>query len=105
MKCRGKFVNLLAVLVIGFGALSFSLTGMSNAGNPNKAQFVSDSRFLNDGHYLPQEVWGTSSNNQPSEPIVYLFRILFILFIISPPLIVLMLILIWKELRERNKMK
>lgn len=35
----------------------------------------------------------------------YLFQILFFLFIISPPLIVVMLYLIWKELKEKNKLK
>ncbi len=105
MKCKGKFIKLLAILVIGFGAVSLSLTGMSNAINPNKAQFVSDSRYLNDGHPLPREVWGTVSNNQSSDPLAYLFQIIFILFFISPPLIVLMLFLIWKELKERNRLK
>ena len=38
-------------------------------------------------------------------PIARLFQLLFILFIISPPLIVVLLYLIWKELKERNKMK
>ena len=106
MKCKAKFIKLFAVLFLGFVALNLSLTGMKEAVNPNKAEFVSDSRYLNNGHFLPQEVWGNTSNNQASEPpIVYVFRILFILFIISPPLIVLMLVLIWKELRERNRMK
>jgi len=40
-----------------------------------------------------------------SDPMESLFRIIFILFIISPPLIVVMLYLIWRELKERNKMK
>jgi len=40
-----------------------------------------------------------------SEPLARLFQILFILFIISPPLIVVLLYLIWKELKARNKMK
>ncbi len=40
-----------------------------------------------------------------SEPLARLFQVLFILFIISPPLIVVMLYLIWKELKARNKMK
>lgn len=40
-----------------------------------------------------------------SNPMQSLFQILFILFIISPPLIVLMLFLIWKELKKRNKLK
>lgn len=33
------------------------------------------------------------------------FQLIFILFIISPPLIVLMLFLIWRELKERNRLK
>ncbi|HVE58267.1 MAG TPA: hypothetical protein VNB22_15645 [Pyrinomonadaceae bacterium] len=105
MKCREKFIKFLAVLVIGLGAISLGLTGMNNAVNPNNAQFVSETRSVKNGHSLPQEVWGTVSDNQSSEPIIYVFRILFILFIISPPLIVLMLVLIWKELRDRNKLK
>ena len=40
-----------------------------------------------------------------ADPMESLFRLLFILFIISPPLIVLMLFLIWKELKKRNKLK
>ena len=40
-----------------------------------------------------------------SEPFARLFQILFILFMISPPLIVILLFLIWKELKARNKMK
>lgn len=40
-----------------------------------------------------------------SDPMESLFRILFILFIVSPPLIVVLLFLIWRELKERNKMK
>jgi hypothetical protein len=34
-----------------------------------------------------------------------LFQILFFLFIISPPLIVVLLYLIWQELKARNEMK
>ena len=40
-----------------------------------------------------------------AHPVQYLFQILFFLFIISPPLIVVMLYLIWKELKDRNKLK
>lgn len=38
-------------------------------------------------------------------PMQFLFKILFMLFFISPPLIVVLLFLIWKELKERNKLK
>ena len=40
-----------------------------------------------------------------ADPLESLFRLLFILFIISPPLIVIFLYLIWKELKKRNKLK
>lgn len=40
-----------------------------------------------------------------SSPLAFLFQIMFILFFISPPIIAFMLFMIWKELRERNKMK
>ena len=35
----------------------------------------------------------------------YLFQIMFILFLISPPIIAFLLFLIWRELKSRNKMK
>lgn len=45
------------------------------------------------------------ANNQNSSPLAFLFQIMFILFFISPPIIAFMLFLIWKELKERNRMK
>lgn len=38
-------------------------------------------------------------------PMQFVFKILFMLFIISPPLMVVMLYLIWQELKDRNKLK
>jgi ATP-dependent Zn protease len=40
-----------------------------------------------------------------ANPMDKVFQIIFILFIISPPLIVLMLFLIWRELKVRNRLK
>jgi hypothetical protein len=47
----------------------------------------------------------TTFNSAGNDPLARVFQILFILFIISPPLIVIMLYLIWKELKTKNKMK
>jgi len=44
-------------------------------------------------------------NEGDSEPMAYLFQLLFILFLISPPLMVLLLFCIWKELKEKNSLK
>jgi hypothetical protein len=94
MKCKGKFSNILAVLLLGFVAVNLSLTGIDHTVTQSALQpLVADA----------YELGGISLASEP--PIVYVFRLLFILFLISPPLIVLLLVLIWKELRDRNKMK
>ena len=93
MKCKAKFINFLVVLVIGFVGFSLFMTGMREVGLQSE---------------LPQnslEIFGISTISLTSNPLAYLFQILFILFIISPPLIVVMLFLIWKELKERNRLK
>jgi hypothetical protein len=104
MKCKGKFINLLAVLVIGFSLVSLSLTASNNAVEPRQAQYVADTHSLNHGHYLPPEVW-QSSDNRISHPMDRVFQIIFILFFISPPLIVVLLFLIWCEMKKRNEGK
>lgn len=104
MKCKGKFINLFAILVIGLFLIGFSLTGASDALNPNKAQYVADSRDFQSGHLLPREIWG-DSDNHISNPMHRIFQIIFILFFISPPLIVILLFMIWCELRKRNEHK
>lgn len=56
--------------------------------------------------FAPVEPFGISQfGYHAAHPVARLFQLLFILFIISPPLIVVLLYLIWKELKERNKMK
>lgn len=54
----------------------------------------------------PLSVLFDSRNVQTySNLLAYLFQLMFILFFISPPIIAFLLFMIWKELRERNKMK
>ena len=55
---------------------------------------------INEVHINTEELAIMESN-----PLAYLFQLLFILFLISPPLIVLMLCLIYKELKKRNDLK
>lgn len=57
------------------------------------------------GFTAPFELLNISQFGIESHLLARLFQLLFILFIISPPLIVVLLFLIWKELKERNKMK
>jgi hypothetical protein len=75
MNCR--LTKLFALFVFAIAAYSFTAS----------AEFYDISQF---GYHA-------------AHPIARLFQLLFILFIISPPLIVVMLYLIWKELKDRNK--
>ena len=104
MKCKGKFINLFAVLIIGLFLIGFTTTGVNDAVDPNKAQFAPDYRALNDGHPLPPSLWA-NPDNQTLNPMHRIFQIIFILFFISPPLIVILLFMIWSELRKRNEHK
>lgn len=54
---------------------------------------------------VPFELFNVSQFGFTSHLFARLFQLLFILFIISPPLIVVLLYLIWKELKKRNDMK
>ncbi|HSK72548.1 MAG TPA: hypothetical protein VK892_12670 [Pyrinomonadaceae bacterium] len=58
------------------------------------------------GFTAPVDLFSVSPFDYHADhPPARLFQLLFILFIISPPLIVVMLYLIWQELKKRNKMK
>lgn len=96
MSCNLKFIKILAAFVIGFWVVSFSLTSIGDA--------IVNSDLLQDTTFSPALV-EAADFSRTAEPMAYLFQILFILFIISPPLIALMLFLILKELKARNKMK
>lgn len=69
-----------------------------------KILFLYFSLGLNE--YTSVTVFGKNLENILSaDPMETLFRIIFFLFILSPPIIVILLIMIWCELRKRNKMK
>ncbi len=107
MKCKGKFINILTVLLLGFVAINLSWTAMDNAVTHKELERNVFNCLPQSAPAMPSEMLSVrlSEISQTSEPLAYLFQILFILFIISPPLIVLMLFLIWKELKERNRLK
>ncbi|MDQ3132893.1 MAG: hypothetical protein ACR2IA_10065 [Pyrinomonadaceae bacterium] len=79
MKCKEGFTKIFAAVALGIAIIAFTA--------------------LSDSFGILQ------FGNIASEPFARLFQILFILFIISPPLMVVLLFLIWKELKARNKMK
>ena len=109
MKCKQRFIRLFAAITLGIAAVSFSMTGINEAvthselrqKNPFSCSLTGESSAP-----LSEPLFNISEISQTaSHPLAFLFQIMFILFLISPPIIALMLCLIWKELKERNKMK
>lgn len=106
MKCKSTFVSLCAAFLLGISAVGISGWGINSAVIHPETAVNSISCFPNHSPAAPTEIFLQSAANQAdSQFMARLFQILFILFIISPPLIVLMLFLIWQELKKRNKSK
>lgn len=99
MNCKEKFIKLFAVLILAIVALSFSFQGPEYAVNPEPAHFIPDCQYVR-GHFIECR---SSIDEQISNPMERIFQIIFILFFISPPLIVILLFLIWTELKKRNE--
>lgn len=59
----------------------------------------------NNGYFQPVLMSDIMSIFTNSHPLAFLFQIMFILFLISPPIIALMLFCIWKELKKRNDLR
>ncbi len=107
MKCKQRFVRLLAAVTLGIAAVSFSMTGINDTVPHLESQKNSFSELTSETSApLSQAAFAVTEISQTaSHPLAYLFQILFFLFLISPPIIALMLYLIWKELKARDKMK
>ena len=102
MKCKQRFIRLFAAITLAVAAVSFSTTVPPNESQRNVfSELTSETSAP-----LNHTTFGVTEFSQTaSHPLAFLFQILFLLFLISPPIIALMLCLIWKELKERNKMK
>ena len=106
MKFKMTPIKICSAMILGVFAFGFSLASLDKALTRYEIQNRSASGYAIHNHSAPSELVDIAELSQPtSEPMVRLFQLLFILFIISPPIIALMLFLIWKELRARNKMK
>lgn len=106
MKFKMTPIKICAALILGIVAFSFSMSSLNDALTRYEIQNKSFSGYSIHTHHAQNALLSVSESNQPaSKPLVYLFHLLFILFIVSPPIIAVMLFLIWKELKTRNKMK
>ncbi len=107
MNCKQGFIKLFAVLLVGFVALNISLAKMDDDLTQHAVYEKSYSVLENYSPVTPSAglLNSIEISETTSSPMAYLFQLLFILFLISPPLIVIYLCLIWKELKKRNELK
>ncbi len=107
MKFEMIPIKIVAALILGIAAFSFALSYIDRAASRcSELQAGSPDALVS----RPCSMRETSRNllemNRPnSELMARLFQLMFILFFISPPVIALMLFLIWKELKKRNDLK
>lgn len=104
MKCKNKTTKLLTVWLLVMFAVGFSLTSLDSIFEPVREQALTC--LIGETQMIPppSSTFGVLSETD-SQPLAYLFQILFILFIISPPIMAFLLYLIWKELKKRNELK
>jgi hypothetical protein len=104
---KDKVIKMLLIFLLASVAVNLSLSGASDAVVHPEIEKNRTSCFPGHGYNPPDISFSTVSAVGPSKSnlLGYLFQIMFILFFISPPLIVVLLFLIWQELKERNKMK
>jgi hypothetical protein len=110
-KTRGKFMKfkmtpfkVCAAMILAIIAFGFSMSSLDNALTRYEKRNNLSSSYAFE-RYSPEARLVSETTQPTSEPLARLFQLLFILFIISPPIIAVMLFLIWKELKARNKMK
>lgn len=104
MKFKVTPMKVCALLILGIVAFGLTLSSVDNAvASYEKQRTISC--FPKHSPAMPSDIFVSQLAQPTSEPLARLFQILIILFIISPPLIVIMLFLIWKELKARNKLK
>lgn len=105
MKCKMTPSKVYAAIILGVVAFGFSMSSIDSAVTDYERRHTSLSCFPRHSPAAPSQLFVSKISQPTSEPLARLFQLLFILFIISPPIIAVMLFLIWKELKARNKMK
>ena len=106
MKFKQTFIKISAAFLFGIAAISFSVSGIDSAATHSEIQKNPLSCFPHQSAPAPSEIFHLTETIRPtSELMARLFQLMFILFFISPPIIALMLFLIWKELKKRNNLK
>jgi hypothetical protein len=104
MKFKMTPMKICAAMILSISAFGFSLASLDSALTRYEKRNSLSSGVISK-KYSPDARLVSEISEPASEPMARLFQLLFILFIISPPIIAVMLFLIWKELRAKNRMK
>lgn len=103
MKFKETFIKMLFVFLLASVTINLGIISMDSAVTHNEIERTYS--CFPSYHIVPSDYMFEYLNQSASSPLAFVFQIIFILFFISPPLIVVLLFLIWKELKERNKLK
>ena len=107
MKIKERNKKLITACLLGVFVIGFSLTSFDQMFEPLWRD--ANTCFINDSKAITDKPSNTIKNilaeQNASSPIAFLFQIIFILFLISPPIIVLLLFCILKELKKRNELE
>lgn len=106
MKFKMTPIKIVTALIFGIAGFSFSLSYMDSAATRYEIQNRSSYSSKDRSTFTSRALLNVLEANRPeSELLMRLFQLMFILFFISPPIIALMLFLIWKELKKGDKLK
>ena len=104
MKFKMTPMKICAATILAVVAFGYSLSSLDDSLTRYEKRNDLSPSFTFE-KYPPTARFVSEITRPPSEPLARLFQLMFILFRISPPVIALMLFLIWKELKARNRMK
>ncbi len=104
MKFKITPLKIIAVLIFGVAAVSFGLSGLDSAANRYEIQNRRSESYISRPVPASNAPLSFLETETESAPLARLFQLMFILFFISPPIIAVLLFLIWKELKKRNEM-
>lgn len=100
---KGRITHLLTAFILGCLFMMVCVKIKNFVVNRSYLQHCTAYTVSQENYVKPIGVLRVLSSNRGAfDPLARLFQIIFILFFISPPIIAILLFLIWKELKARN---
>ncbi len=106
MKLKESNKRILTACLLGMFVIGFSLSSVEQFVRPlERKSATCFPGEIEPANNKPFELIVGNVQETNSQPLAFLIQLMFILFLISPPIIALMLFCIWKELKKRNELK